>query len=757
MTHKSIALVLCLVSAGVVSPACTRNVEQQKREYVERGDRYMTDKNVEAAIIEYRNAVQQDPRFGEAYRKLTAAYVAQANGLEALRASLAAADLLPDVEDAQMEAAGLLLLAGNFPDAKARAERMLAKNPNNVNARLLLGNATAGLKDIDTAIKEFEEAIRLDPRHSGIYAGLATLKASQGDKTSAERIFKQAIDADQKSVLARLALAQFYWSDNRLDLAEQLMKEAHEIEPKDTRVNLTLAVFYQSTRRSPQAEPYLRAASESSKDPRLTVALADFYIGQQRRSEAVQLLEPLTKDRKFAPLASVRLAGIAQLEGRVTDAMAIVDRVLDLEPKNATTLAVKSDLLRQQNKLDDASKMADAAIAANAMSAEAQFVRGRILRQKGDFAAAADAFNQVLRLNPRVAAARVELAQLRIRDGAEDAVSVATAAAKADPGRLDGRLTLARAQMQRKDFTAAQIVLDEALRGAPQVAAVHAQMGTLLVMKRDIAGARAAFGRALELDGLQLEALTGLTGLDFANGKRQEGLTRLDAAVERAPQNVGLLLLAANAHAASSSFARAETLALSVLNTDASNITAYSLLGRIYLAQRKLDEAKAQFTKLAERKDRRVAALTIVGVIEMLQNRSSDAQQTFERVMTIDPRAGVAANNLAWIYLENGGSVAAALHLAETARTVLPNAPQVHDTLGWAHYKNGSTVEAISALRHSLDLDPKSATTVYHLALAYERRGDQREARAAMTRYLELDSSSDRSADVKRRLQSLGT
>ena len=51
-----------------------------KREYVERGDRYIQDKNVEAAIIEYRNAVQHDPRFGEAYRKLASAYLTHGDG-----------------------------------------------------------------------------------------------------------------------------------------------------------------------------------------------------------------------------------------------------------------------------------------------------------------------------------------------------------------------------------------------------------------------------------------------------------------------------------------------------------------------------------------------------------------------------------------------------------------------------------------------------------------------------------------------------
>ena len=55
-------------------------------------------------------------------------------------------------------AGNLLLLAGRFSDAKTLAEKALSKNPQDVTARILLANATAGLKDIDTAIKEFEEA-----------------------------------------------------------------------------------------------------------------------------------------------------------------------------------------------------------------------------------------------------------------------------------------------------------------------------------------------------------------------------------------------------------------------------------------------------------------------------------------------------------------------------------------------------------------------------------------------------------------------
>src|SRR4029453_14115719 len=97
-------------------------------------------------------------------------------------------------------------------------------------------------------------------------------------------------------------------------------------------------------------------------------------------------------------------------------------------------------------------------------------------------------------------------------------------------------------------------------------------------------------------------------------------------------------------------------------------------------------------------------ALTLVGTIDMLQNRNADAQKSFERVLAIDPKAGVAANNLAWLYLENGGTIDLALPPAEVAQTAPPNAAEVHDTLGWAHYKKDSMPSAITAFRRSVEL-----------------------------------------------------
>ena len=137
-----------------------------------------------------------------------------------------AADLLPGNADVQVKAANFLLLAGQFEDAKARAERVLAVAPNNVEAQIAKGNALAGLKNLDAAVAEIEGAIRESPDRSASYANLAALELARGNRDQAEAAFKKAIEIDRKSVPARLALANFYWSTGSLPAAERELKAA---------------------------------------------------------------------------------------------------------------------------------------------------------------------------------------------------------------------------------------------------------------------------------------------------------------------------------------------------------------------------------------------------------------------------------------------------------------------------------------------------------------------------------------------------
>src|SRR5450759_3295139 len=224
----------------VLAAACSRD----PKTYVANGDRYVAAKKYREATIEYRNALQKDPMLGEARMKLADAYAQLGDLANAVRECQRGADLLPNDAAAQLKAGQLLLLAGRYEEARARARKILDKNPKHVEAQILFANALAGVKDLDGAIKELEQAIALDPQRSLSYTNLGAILYTKGNREQAETAFRNAVAMDAKSVNARLALANFLWATDRASDAEGLLKEALALEPNNLLAHRALATLY---------------------------------------------------------------------------------------------------------------------------------------------------------------------------------------------------------------------------------------------------------------------------------------------------------------------------------------------------------------------------------------------------------------------------------------------------------------------------------------------------------------------------------
>ena len=91
------------------------------------------------------------------------------------------------------------------------------------------------------------------------------------------------------------------------------------------------------------------------------------------------------------------------------------------------------------------------------------------------------------------------------------------------------------------------------------------------------------------------------------------------------------------------------------------------MLGQLYLSERRLDAARDEFGRLAERASN-AAPETMVGMIFVAQGRTTEARQAYERTLAKCPHAGVAANNLACL-LADAGQLDRALHASRGRRT----------------------------------------------------------------------------------------
>ena len=740
------ALAIALTVAG-----CSRSAQS----HFERGTAYLDKGNVEAAVLEFRNAVQKEPTFAPARLRLGDIYLQQGNGVGALAEYVRAADLLPNDAGVQLKAGSLLLMAGKGEEAKARADKALAVNPSNVDALVLRANALAGLTDLDGALEQMQRALQLDPRAS-TQTNLGAIQAARGNLPEAEASFRQAVATDPKSVPARLALGHFLWSTGKPADAEAAFKAALALEPANLMANRALATFYLRSNRAPEAEPYFRKLADSSTaDAKL--ALADYYAGIGRPADALAVLEqasatPLT----WAPARS-KAAALLYADGKTAEAHRAIDEVIAKQPAWADARLIRGRFLLAEAKTDEALGEAQQAVKLDPRNAEAHYLLGTIHQAKRDLDAAAKSFAEVLRLNPRAASAQVQLSLIELeRDALPSARVLAEQAAALEPGNLTAHVVLARSLLASGDLDRAAAITRSLLEGAPQVAAVQNQAGMLALAKGDRAGARAAFEKALLLDSRSVEALSAVVALDLAEKQPDRARARLAERLQKTPDDSAVLALAGRTWAATGDISKGKEFLQRAIDADASNFDAYSLLGGMYLSERKLDQALAQFDKLAARRPNAVAPQTMAGMILQAQGKEDEARRRYERLVEMTPRAAVASNNLAWMYAGRGEQLDRALQLAKAAKAELPDHPEVNDTLGFVYLKKQLPSLAIPPLRLAVEKDPGSPAFQYHLGLAYSQNGDKVAARRALEQALRLKGDFEGAEDARKVLRTLG-
>ena len=750
--------VAVLALLGSVTASCSRDPKAVKARAVQKADKYLAGGKTAEAVIEYRNAIQADPLDGELRLKLADLYANVGSMPLAVGEYIRAADLMLDRPDIQVKAGNLLLLGGRFDDAKVRAEKSLAVAPHDVPSQILLANALAGLKDLDAAVAEIEEAIKLDPDRSSSYTSLGVFEHNRGRNDAAERAFKRATDLDPRSAPAFLALANFYWVNGRSKDVDAALTRAVSLEPDNLLVLRAMAGFAISQQKPDDAEKYLKRILEISKTPEAAVAMADFYISRRDEVSARGLLEPLTTSAsaKTGSMASVRLAALDHAAGRRDEAYRKLDQVLTTNSADLQALLIKSTMLLDEGRRDEALAPAEQAVKTHADSTAAFFTLGRVQAARNQTDAAIAAFKEALRLNPRATGAQIALARLHLATGrSAESVSFAEDAVRTDPGNADARLALARGLIARGDFARAEAELARLSAAYPRWAAVKVQNGLLLARRNNLVAARAEFEHALKLEPESTEALGGLVALDLAAKQVTIARERLSERIKNPAASTGVLMLGARTYASTGDSQTAEQLLRRVLQKDPSYLSAYAALGEIYLRQGRLDAALSEFESMAQRDPKPVAALTLAGILLEAQGKPQEARVRFERVLQINPSAPVAANNLAWIYAESGANLDVAMQLAQTAQRGLPESPEVSNTLGLIYYKKNLLSLAIPALKISVDRDPNNALYLYHLGLAYAKNGETVRAREALQRALTLRPDFQGAQDARSVLASL--
>lgn len=152
--------------------SCATDPSKQKLKYLSKGEQYFSQSKYQEAVVEFRNAVQIDPRSTDAHYQLARAYMRLKNPQAAYRELVETVTLAPQNSDAQLQLAALLVTGRQYEQAEVAANKVIAADPKNSKAHTILGAKHAMLGELSTAISEFQKAIELDPKQVEYYDSL---------------------------------------------------------------------------------------------------------------------------------------------------------------------------------------------------------------------------------------------------------------------------------------------------------------------------------------------------------------------------------------------------------------------------------------------------------------------------------------------------------------------------------------------------------------------------------------------------------
>ncbi|MCV2357186.1 PEP-CTERM system TPR-repeat protein PrsT [Paucibacter sp. B2R-40] len=616
------------------------------------------------AIIQLKNALQKNPESGEARFLLGKAFLdsgdarsAEVELRKAIAAKFEAAQIAPVMARAQLALQAykpMIELYGEFKlaDAAARADlktslatayeatgarekgeaalqEALQAKPGfapavllQVRLKLRGGDAPAALQLLDALLKN-EPALAEAWRLKGdiVLGGIKSAVEGVKDMDAAEGVaaYRQALVLNPKDLGAHAGLINHWIEAGELDKAAADLEGLKKAVPKD-----------------PQAFYFEALLAYSRKD---------YAAGHGPAQELVKLAPE-------SPLA-LQLAGAIEYELK---SFGPAEEMLAKALKLAPNLSAPRRMLTQIYLLTSSPAKAVTAIQPLLLNgtpdAQVYSLAGEAYLQNGDPKKAETYFAQAAKLNPKDSRSRTQLVLGKAATAKpEDILADLKAISDSDPSSV-ADIAIIRAHLQRRDLDKALAAIDVLERKSPKRPIAANLRGLVQLARKDVAGARVNFEKALALDPSFYPAAALLASLDMADKKPDAAKLRFETLLKAAPDNVKAHLALAELKEIGGA-SKEEVLALIekavlIKPTDAAPRVA---LVDHHLKNRDLKAAQIAAQKGIAALPEAPELLEVQGRVRMLAGEYNQATESFNALARVMPRSPMPHMRLAEAYV----------------------------------------------------------------------------------------------------------
>ncbi|MSV28802.1 MAG: tetratricopeptide repeat protein [Bryobacterales bacterium] len=775
-----------LLSAVLIS--CNRDPNVVKKKYLENGNRYFNNGKFREASIMYRNALQKDPKYGEAfYRNALTSIKLQQFG-PAVRDFRRSIELLPaelskEKQDAQVRLAEIYLayflsgasggaatLVKEREEIAKTTEDLLKKDPrsydgNRLKAELALVNvqelAKKGSSDrakekLDEAIGAFEVANSVKPDQPLLVFSLCRSLIVAGRYPEAEKHYRALIAKVKDATGAYGDLYALLLRVNRTADAEDVLKLAISNNPKAPNLRTMLAAHYHRLNRREEMVKTLQQLKGLAKDaPEVFERVGDFYFRIGDGEEAIrQYEEGMRANSKSKNSYQKRIIEVLAAQGKIAEAAQVNEAILKENPKDNEAMGLRASLLLDKGDLQNAIPQLQSVVNQGPENVIGRYNLGRAHAMKEEWELARKQYLEAIRLRPDYVPARLGLAQLQSARGEfEAALKTSNDILNYDRNNGGAKSIKAGALMSLNRFNDARVVLDGLIAVAPNNPEVLFQLGTLNLAERKFKEAEAAYVKSYQANPANARGLLGVVETYAIQNQFDKALQMLNDEVKKAPGRLELRLALGNTAVRAGKYDLAIGEFKALLSGLEKNPRASGeVLMRLGETYRRKGDYKAGIESLEKAKIATPQNGNIwvsLGMMHDSVGNKAEARKNYEETLKFDPDNALALNNLAFIVAESGGDLDQALTYAKRARQKLPDASEIADTLGWIYLKKNLTDNALEVFQELVKNQPNRSTFRFHLGMALSQKGDKVKALKELQTALRSNPAKDEEGKIK--------
>jgi len=611
-----------------------------------------------------------------------------------------------------------------YASAMIEYRNALKIDPRFVDAYYQLAQADLAQQDWRAAYGALEKAIELDPNRldARLDRGRMYLAARNfegvtgGGFIKAEEEANFVISRDPKNAGAYQLLGAALISQQKPEAALAAFSKIAELTPNDSSTFVNMALVEIGLRRLPEAEQHLKQAVQvDPKSVQANIDLANFYDLQGKLPEAQQVLQTATQNNPDAIPLYVDWANMLSSAGKTEEADGILARLRTQLPKSVEVATSIGDYYVQRNNAAKAIEeyRRGLSISANNLDIEKRIEELYLTTNQTDQAAQMDA--QLTKQVPKDLFVRINHARLLMaQDKPQDAVSALQRVTKDSGDSPQAHYYLGLAYWRSGSLGQAGTELQEALRVSPGLVIALRSLAELNLAQGNGSVAQAYAQELVQKFPTNVSDRLLLGGIFLREGQTGKAEEQFQAALRLAPNQAAVHLDLGQLYSTQKKWPEAEKELETAVRLDPSNTTILGQYADFLVAHQQAPKALARVQQFVDANPKNAQGHMILGALHFQAKNNNGAHGEFERAIQLNPKEVQAYLRIARIYeVENQPEAAIAEY--QKALEIQPKFAALCAMIGNL-YLDRDLETARKYYQKALDVDPNFAVALANMA-----------------------------------------